>query len=358
MLPHILHPLLHDEPGASPEARSHERHMHGPPDHAHHRGPPPGHRGPRRVPVILPILTVAWGLLMVAIGALALRRWIARPLAELTRATEAFGAGKLQTRAHVARQDELGELARTFNQMTERIEHTVRSEKELLANISHELRTPLARIRVAMDLAHEGDSETTRGMLQEIESDVAELDSMLENVLTIRRLEAESGVASSAGFSMLPVPTTVVSLFDETVLRFRARFPARPLQVESALLEQDSVLMDRVLFRRALDNLLANAHQHSGTPNAPIVLRAARVGDDVHIEVADRGDGIAPSDLTNVFEPFFRADRSRTRATGGVGLGLTLTKQIVEAHRGTIRVHSELGKGTCFTISLPVTKVA
>jgi len=114
------------------------------------------------------------------------------------------------------------------------------------------------------------------------------------------------------------------------------------------------VRVDAVLMRRAIDNLLENADKYSPDPDAPVVLRAEACGEQVVFEVRDQGIGIAEQDLPRVFVAFFRAERSRSRASGGVGLGLTLSKRIVEAHRGTIEVTSAVGAGTTVRIALPV----
>jgi signal transduction histidine kinase len=122
------------------------------------------------------------------------------------------------------------------------------------------------------------------------------------------------------------------------------------VHVDDGLPELD---VDPVLFRRVLDNLLDNAHKYTFDPAPAIALTARHAGDTVELEVADRGAGIAEADLPYVFAPFFRADRSRSRGTGGVGLGLTLAQRIVEAHGATIAVASRLGEGTRVTIRVP-----
>jgi len=111
---------------------------------------------------------------------------------------------------------------------------------------------------------------------------------------------------------------------------------------------------DAVLLRRVIDNLLDNAHKYSDAPPSEIALRAARAGDKIVIEVRDQGGGIAPDDLKRVFEPFFRADPSRTRTTGGLGLGLALARRIVEAHQGALTIDSVLGAGTRACVELPI----
>jgi signal transduction histidine kinase len=132
----------------------------------------------------------------------------------------------------------------------------------------------------------------------------------------------------------------------------------RHSHVETAIApDLPAVEGDAVLLRRALDNLLENARKHS-PPGSVLEVRALRRGDDAVVQLVDHGEGIAPEDLKRLFTPFFRTDRSRTRHTGGVGLGLTLTRRIVEAHAGSIEAESTPGVGTTMTITLPGTPSA
>jgi two-component system OmpR family sensor kinase len=134
--------------------------------------------------------------------------------------------------------------------------------------------------------------------------------------------------------------------------RMRSRHPNRPFEATIAD-DLPFVDVDQVLVRRVLDNLLENAHKYSPDPDAKITLDARRDGDRVVYTVRDRGAGIPAEDLPMVFAAFFRGERSRSRETGGVGLGLTLAKRIVDTHDGTIEVDSTFGKGTTVTVTLP-----
>jgi two-component system, OmpR family, sensor kinase len=226
-------------------------------------------------------------------------------------------------------------------------------EKELVANVAHELRTPLSRIRVALDIAGEGDAATARASLRDIDIDLSELEGLIEDVLTAARLE----LAGSARGG-LPVSTQSCSsaaLVDESVARFRIRNPDHRLEVtlDAALPTLDA---DPRLLRRALDNLLENAAKYSPDTARPIALTVERHDGRLRFEVRDHGIGIGKRDLARVFSPFFRAERSRTRSAGGVGLGLTLAKQVVVAHGGTIRLDSAQGSGTTALIELPLPK--
>jgi two-component system OmpR family sensor kinase len=281
-------------------------------------------------------------------------RALARPLLALSRAASAFGEGLLTVRADATRKDELGDVARSFNEMAERISSLLRTEKELMANVSHELRTPLARIQVALDLASEGDAENARESLGEIAEDLAELTRIVDDVLTATRLSLRDGFVK--GSAVPPIRLEQVdlqALLERSAGRFRTAHPGRPLQLQFGSVLPD-LQLDAVLFRRVIDNLLENADKYSDNPATPIIVFALRNGSRVICEVRDQGIGVAPDDLERVFEPFFRADRSRSRATGGYGLGLALARRIVEAHAGSLRLMPGAGAGTIARVELPI----
>ncbi|BDG04504.1 sensor histidine kinase [Anaeromyxobacter oryzae] len=297
-----------------------------------------------------PLLVLAAVLVALAIGSAPLARSIAAPVEQLTRAAEALGGGDLSARANVRARGEVGALGRAFDEMAGRLERLVRGEQELLANVSHELRTPLARIRVALELAAEGDLEKARRYLAEIGADLDELDRLVADVLSAARLDLIAGGAALPLRKERLDPAGVVAA---AVERFREAWPGRTLElaVEPDLPPLDG---DAGLLRRLVLNLLDNAAKYSEAP-APVTLAArARTG-AVELEVRDRGIGIDPADLPRLFTPFFRTDRSRARGTGGVGLGLALARRIAAAHGGTITVESA-ADGTVFRVSLPAAR--
>jgi len=298
------------------------------------------------------VVPVALVLVLVGISALLTTLWLGRPLAKLSQAARELGAGKLSARAGLRRNDELGDVAVAFDDMAERIGQLVQAQRELLANVSHELRTPLARIRVALDLAAEGDAEQAAASLGEIAGDLAELERLVADVLTAARLELSSDVAAPPQPPIRSERIDARELLDEAATRFRANHPAHQLVVEAAALDA-RLDADRMLLRRVLDNLLDNAAKHSES-SMPVTLAARVEEQKLWIEVRDQGRGIAPDDLRNLFTPFFRADRSRARQTGGLGLGLTLARRIVEAHRGSLEIESAPQRGTVARLRVPL----
>ncbi|MCP3166034.1 sensor histidine kinase [Myxococcus qinghaiensis] len=292
-------------------------------------------------------------LLCTAITSLAFARTLAEPLQRLAAVARALGEGKLDTRTGIRRRDELGQVAEAFDEMAGRITNLLRSQKELLANVSHELRTPLARIRVALDLAEEGDAATAREMLTDITGDLAELERLVDDVLTTAKLDLASEGASTGTPSLRPEQVEIRSLVEKAASRFRSARPGRVLEV-SVDGAMPTLEADPVLLRRALDNLLDNAGKYSESGTAVRLRAQSGTPGELSLEVADEGIGIEPQDLSRVGTPFFRTDRSRARRTGGVGMGLALARRIVDAHGGTLTLESRPGVGTTARILLPV----
>jgi len=224
----------------------------------------------------------------------------------------------------------------------------VKSERQLLADVSHELRTPLSRIRVALDLAAEGDVAKARRYLEEIRLDLEELDQLLGDVLTAARLD------QAGGRGEVPLrlqELAAAGVVEKAAERFRKAHPARVLdvQIDGTL---PPLVADPAMLRRVIDNLLDNAAKYSEAP-APVALVASAKDGMLQVAVRDEGIGIDPQDMPRLFTPFFRTDRSRARGTGGVGLGMALAKRIVEAHGGSIAVESRPGLGTTVTFRVP-----
>lgn len=289
-----------------------------------------------------------------AVASIGLARSLSRPIAQLQAAAKRFGAGDLGARARLDRHDEFGELSQSFDEMAERVMRLVRSRQELLANVSHELRTPLARIRVALDLAADGggDAALLREALGEIAEDCAELERLIADVLQSARLELAAGTAQVLEQPLHVERFNAAALLHKAVERFRNEHPARRLELScpAVLPELEG---DVVLLRRALHNLLDNAHKYSA-PEQNIRLCAEQQAGTLELCVEDHGIGIALADLPQVGTPFFRTDRSRTRRTGGIGLGLSLSRKIVEAHGGKLEMESEPDLGTRVRVRLPL----
>ena len=297
-------------------------------------------------------LAAVAGLVLAALGlsSALLARSISRPLGTLSGAATRLGSGDLDARAGLARDDELGELGRAFDGMADRVVGLLRSEKALLAGVSHKLRTPLARIRVALELAEEGDVATARASLADITDDLGELERLVDELLTAARLEL--GQSAPGAPALRPATVEASALVATAAERFLAVHPGH--RIDAAASDSAGRLTaDPGLVARVLNNLLDNAAKYSAPSAGWVRLAVEGSAGEVTFTVEDHGAGIAPEDLPHVFTPFFRADRSRSRTTGGFGLGLSLARSIAEAHGGRLELASEPGKGTRATLVLP-----
>jgi len=298
--------------------------------------------------VVLPIVLV---LLGIAVASIVLSRSLVKPITRLSRTAEAFGSGNLGARVQMNRRDAFGELGAAFDEMADRIAVLIQSQKELMANVSHELRTPLARIRVALDIADLGDSEQAGAQLTEIAEDMGELERLVNDILMAARLDLENGQIDRVNPPMRMKSVDPQSIIAAASDRFRKNHPGHRLEI--AIVPPLPVIeADPMLLRRVIDNLLDNAGKYS---DAESVVQVRAQGNDgkLAIEIEDQGIGIDEADLPNVFKPFFRTDPSRARTTGGVGLGLPLSRRIVESHGGTITLESRKGEGTIVRFSVP-----
>jgi len=306
----------------------------------------------QEVPLSSGVAQLVAALVVLALLSIPMARSITAPLERLGAQARAFGAGDLSVQSGLKSQDEIGDLARAFDDMAARVVSLRKSEKELLANVSHELRTPLQRIRIALEMVREGRAESAAGYLTDIEEDLGELERLLDDVMTAARLDLSRG---THGDPLPPLRWQQLSareLIDGARARFETRLRGRTLQATIAD-DAPSVDADPGLLRRVLDNLLENAAKFSDA-HTPIELRASRgAAGALVIDVEDHGIGIGESELERIFEPFYRTDRSRARSTGGVGLGLALARRFMEAHGGSITAHSELEKGSRFRVTLP-----
>jgi signal transduction histidine kinase len=283
-------------------------------------------------------------VLVLALVSIPFARAIARPLEHLSGVARRWGSGDLTARARLDRRDEIGELSRTFDETAERLGRLLEGQRELLANVSHELRTPLSRMRVSLALAAEAAPPDAPRHLAAIESDADELERLVADLLTTSRLDAAGALA------LQRAPADLAALLDQALVRLARLHPGRV--VERQVQPAPAVSVEAGLIARVLDNVLDNAAKYS-EDDRPISVALEPADGGVRLTVRDQGIGIPPEDHARVFTPFFRGDRSRARDTGGAGLGLALSKQIVDAHGGRITVDSRPGAGTAVAIWLP-----
>jgi signal transduction histidine kinase len=272
----------------------------------------------------------------VALVAYAFQRRLLRPVRWLDQGVAALSAGRLDASVPVLSQDEFGALTNAFNQMVGRVKQMVEARDQLLLDVSHELRTPLTRMKVALEFLPAGEQRA--GMT----ADIDEMERMVSELLELERLRDGHGIRVERQ-DLLPLLREVAASFCEK----------RPgLQV--FITEHELILdFDAAKIRRVLRNVLENAFKYSLPDSRPVEVSTSQHRDDVVVRVSDDGPGISESDVQNIFEPFFRVDRSRSKNTGGYGLGLSICKRIMEAHGGGITVENNPGRGASFLLTLP-----
>jgi signal transduction histidine kinase len=248
---------------------------------------------------------------------------------------------------HFQRKDELSELAREFDDMAGRIQALVKAQQQLLADISHELRSPLARLSLALDLARRrlGDGVPEH---QRIEREVQCLNDLIQQLLTLAQLQGQS---SRARFEPLDVRNLVHEVADDA--RFEAEVSGRKVVVASEL---DGLIQgNRALLRSALENVIRNGVRHTPEGTA-VTIEMERVNESERILIAvrDRGPGVPEHALDRLFDPFFRVEEGRDRETGGVGLGLAITRQAMLTHGGNASAQNHPEGGLLIRLELPV----
>jgi signal transduction histidine kinase len=293
--------------------------------------------------ILLTLLTIL--LSTTSVATLWFARTIATPLHRLAHQTRAFGRGDTTARARLVRQDELGEVGRAFDDMADKLDQLLRTQRAMMADISHELRTPLTRIRIALELAT-ADPAAAQQVLDDVGGDLAEIEQIIEDVFVVVQLDSAAPLRRQ--------PIHLPELIARSVERFRAHHAGRALVVETPAVDADPparLVGDPALVRRAVDNLLDNAAKYSPV-HSEITLRASASPGGWTIDVVDRGIGMTTAEVAQAFTPFWRADESRNRDTGGVGLGLALARRVARAHGGDVVLSSQRAVGTTARITL------
>jgi signal transduction histidine kinase len=292
-------------------------------------------------------------LLAAVIVSLFVSRRVVLPVQEMMTASQRIADGHYDERVGVpgeARPDELDELARLalgFNRMTDRLEQTEARRLELIGNVAHELRTPLASIKGYMEGLIDGVLPAEVATFQQVSREADRLQRLVYNLEELSRVEAGT-------FELHPKPTAVAHLVEFVVDRLGRQFEEKGVTLEAdvppdlPLIRADEDRVGQVLL-----NLVGNALQY--TPSGGHVsLVTRREGENVRLSVQDTGIGISPEHLPHVFERFYRVDKSRSRAGGGSGIGLTIARHLVEAHGGQIEAASDgSGLGSTFSFTLP-----
>jgi signal transduction histidine kinase len=289
---------------------------------------------PERRRVVIVLLTL---LTLILAGAFLSIRWILRPIRWLHEGVREVGRGNLKHRVPLKRSDELRELAAAFNDMTDRIRDMLHTKEQLMLDVSHELRSPITRMKVALEFLPEGQTKDS------LKSDIAEMETMINDILETARMHHLHG----------NLKRQLINLADhlEGIL---ADYVNQSPGVQAGDFPAEIELnVDPEQVKTVFQNILTNAIKFSAPDDKPVMISVIKQANFTVVRILDHGIGIPPDELPFIFEPFYRVDKSRSKRTGGYGLGLSLCKTIMEAHGGRIEVDSKPGVGTCVSLFFP-----
>lgn len=276
-------------------------------------------------------------MLAVLAGVYIVTRRILRPVRVLSEGVARLRAGDLDVEMPTNRTDELGRLIVSFNAMARAVRERIRARDQLLLDVSHEIRSPLTRMRVALEMMP--DSAARHSVIEDIE----ETEAMIRELLETERLDSPHGGLEKSRVDVSALLRQCIDSLTETGPGVELKGAERPVYAE----------IDVERMRILVNNVLSNAIKYSDPKGLPVRVVLDAGDGSIAISFHDHGVGIAREDLAYVFEPFYRADRSRSRDTGGYGIGLSLAKRIAEAHGGSIELSSRLGEGTSVLVSVP-----
>lgn len=257
------------------------------------------------------------------------------PVRLLRRGAERIRKGDLGYRVKSNRQDELGELTESINHMADSLQSMLEAKRQLLMAISHELRTPLTKAKLRLEFMPESEEK------EQLREDIDEIDLLISDLIEAERLNGDHSVLVEETVQFAEFVHNVTQQFDnyEGGIDFLAPN------------HDQEFFIDKLRIRLLITNLLNNSIRH-GEGN-PIQVKLSFADDQARIEVIDQGEGISEEHLSQISEPFYRADSSRQRNTGGFGLGLYLCRLIAEAHGGNLDISSQVGEGTHITVTVP-----
>jgi signal transduction histidine kinase len=279
----------------------------------------------------------------------ALSRRILRPVEALTEAARRMEKGDLSQRVAVQTKDEIGELAHAFNSMSDGLARLEQLRRNMVTDVAHELRTPLSNIRGYLEALQDGVTQPSPEVIGSLHDEAMLLTRLVNDL-------QELALAEAGQLKLVLQPTAVEQIVSQVVSVMQPTAASKGLTLQTDLQHGlPPVMADAGRVAQVLQNLANNAM--SCTPAGGTITVTARLGAsaaEVQLSVRDTGIGIAPEHLPYVFDRFYRVDQSRTRATGGAGLGLTIVKQLVEAHGSHVWAESTLGQGSTFAFTLPV----
>lgn len=278
----------------------------------------------------LHLLIVLSSIILIIIGIYFIMRWLLKPVKLLDEGVRRIRDGDMDYRIKSRRTDELGLLITSFNEMRAEIKNMIKGREHLLVDVSHELRSPITRVKVALEFLDENETK------KNISDDIAEFESKISELLETERLNSKYGDIRKEETEISGLTSEVIKNYDSIKPGIKVLSFPKNIKLN---IDKERI---RIVFRNILDNAL----KYSDPSGYPIEISVKEKIDEITIAIRDFGTGIPAKDLTFVFEPFYRVDKSRSKETGGYGLGLSLCKKIMEAHKGAINITSKPEKGT------------
>jgi len=267
-------------------------------------------------------------------------------LLKIRNAANEFGQGNYSSRIPYRKRSTIAPVAQAFNAMAERTQQSINTQKELTSAVSHELRTPVARMRFALEMLEESDTDEDKTRyVESINSDIDDLDMLLEELLSYARFDQQNSKINRRLEKLTPWLSTsmdkLMPLADDKLLNY---------QINGIGLNESAYFEPR-LMSRVLDNLVQNALRYA---NNTVEVTLSKDSQHYVLTVEDDGNGISKADQIHIFDAFSRIDSSRDRSTGGFGLGLAIADRIIKAHQGTITIEDSKMGGACFEVYWPV----
>lgn len=296
------------------------------------------------------MLAALIGIALAGVLGVGASRILTRPISVITTTAASIRNGDLSARTQLRGDDEIGRLGETFDGMASELERDIKFEHRLTSDVAHELRTPLMAMLVNVEAMEDGVLPADFEHLEIVAGEVRRLSRLVDAMLHLSRVENNENFTTEK--------TDMVYLVKSLVAMQEQLFSERELRLRFDDKTQSHELFADVnpdLIREAITNILSNAMRYTPAGGWVVVsIDRDRAKNELLISVQDTGIGIAKEDISRIFSRFWRSDASRERVSGGLGVGLAITKEIVDKHNGSIFVESELGKGTTFTLRIPI----
>ena len=303
----------------------------------------------RAVNEVLTVAAAAALVTAVLVSAFVTRR-IVRPIQAMQAASRRIAAGRYEERVQVVGEDELAELAQSFNQMVQQLAQTEERRRQLIGDVAHELRTPLSSIKSVLEGLQDGVLPADPVTFFNLQREVSRLQRLVQDLEELSKAEAGQ-------ISLERAATAPATFVQTAVERLARQFEDKGVQLHTALPpDLPPVQVDLSRMTQVMLNLLGNALQYTPA-GGQVTVHAWANDQEIHIAVQDTGIGLTTEHLRHVFERFYRVDKSRSRAGGGSGIGLTIARHLVEAHHGRLTAASPgLDQGSTFTVALPISR--